>query len=136
MNIMDTAKIIRFWKDSAEKDLKVAQDLLRLKHYPQCLFFGHLCLEKMLKAIIVKRSKTHALPIHDLVRLAKMADLALSEGIEQDFNTISKFNVAARYQEEKYKMYKLASAAYAQKYLKLIEKYYLWLKQEFQKTSK
>lgn len=133
---MDIQKISQFWKDSAEKDLKVAIDLLRLKHYPQCLFFGHLCLEKMLKAIIVKRVKTHALPIHDLVRLAKAANLDFSESEEQDFNTISKFNVAARYQEEKYKMYKLATASYARKYFKLIEKYYLWLKREFQRTSK
>lgn len=132
---MDIQKISQFWKDSSEKDLKVARDLLRLKHYPQCLFFGHLCLEKMLKAIIVKRTGTHALPIHDLIRLAKAADLKLSERAERDFNTVSKFNVAARYQEEKYKMYKLATAEYARKYFKFIERYYLWLKQEFQKMS-
>jgi HEPN domain-containing protein len=36
---MDIQKIIKYWGESAEKDLEVAKGLFRLKHYAYCLFF-------------------------------------------------------------------------------------------------
>ena len=42
---MDAQKIIKYWKESAERDFNVAKALLKLKHYDSCLFFSHLAIE-------------------------------------------------------------------------------------------
>ncbi len=62
---------VQFWKTSAEKDWVVAENLFSKGNYPQALFFGHLVLEKLLKAHWVKDSLENYPPrIHNLVRLA------------------------------------------------------------------
>jgi HEPN domain-containing protein len=47
---MTKSDYIEFWKISAEKDWVVAENLFSKSNYPQALFFGHLVLEKILKA--------------------------------------------------------------------------------------
>ncbi len=42
--------LISYWKKSAESDLVVAEHLFEKRDYHYCLFFGHLVLEKALKA--------------------------------------------------------------------------------------
>lgn len=46
----------QYWADGSKKDIEVADNLFDSGYYPQCLFFCHLSLEKLLKAIIVKRT--------------------------------------------------------------------------------
>jgi HEPN domain-containing protein len=67
-------KIIKYWKKSAEKDFETAKTLFKLKHYPYCLFFSHLALEKLLKGLVVRKTKKHAPYTHDLVYLAELAN--------------------------------------------------------------
>ena len=52
-------KNTRYWLDSSKKDFQVAQSLFKSKHYPQCLFFCHLSVEKFLKGIVTKRIKNY-----------------------------------------------------------------------------
>lgn len=127
-------KNILYWTDSAEKDFQVAQGLFRLKHYPQCLFFCHLSLEKLLKAIVIKKIKDYPPYTHDLRKLAEIANLDLSSKQKENLEIVSTFNIAGRYADEKIKFYKKYNKKeYAQKYLKITNDLLLWLKKEFQK---
>ena len=76
---MDIKKHILYWKSSSRQDLDAAESLLEKKHLRHCLFFAHLALEKAFKAHVTKT--THLVPprIHNLIRLAEMADLALDD---------------------------------------------------------
>ena len=51
------------------------QHLFQSKDYHWALFIGHLVLERLLKAIIVKKTNEHAPHSHDLRRLAKLSGL-------------------------------------------------------------
>ena len=53
---------IEFWKISSEKDFPTVDLLFKKKHYPQALFFGHLVLEKALKAHWVKDNVSNIPP--------------------------------------------------------------------------
>jgi HEPN domain-containing protein len=75
---MKQNKNIKYWADSSKKDFEVAQNLFKLKYYPHCLFFCHLSLEKLLKALVVKKTENYAPLIHDLRRLADIAGLELN----------------------------------------------------------
>lgn len=53
-------KTIAYWAESSAYDLETGATLLRSKKYPYALFFGHLAIEKILKALVVKHTGTHA----------------------------------------------------------------------------
>ena len=127
-------KNIQYWTNSAEKDFKVARSLFRLRYYPQCLFFCHLSLEKLLKAVVIKKIKDYPPYTHDLRKLAEVADLDLSSKQKENLDIIFTFNIAGRYTDEKIEFYKRYNKKeYAQKYLKITNDLLQWLKKRFQK---
>jgi len=121
--------MIDFWRNSAEVDLKVAEDNLKLGHYNWALFFFQLVLEKILKSLVVKRKNRNPLPTHDLVKLASEAEINLSKEQKQDFKEITSYNIEARYDDIKLSFYKKATKKYAEKWEKKCKEYYLWLKE-------
>ncbi len=60
---MDKKSGVRYWLESSEDDWKVANHLFEKEDYSYSLFFGHLTIEKILKAIYVdKIGKLHLIP--------------------------------------------------------------------------
>ena len=90
-----------YWIDAAEEALTVAEHLFEKGDYSYALFFGHLAIEKILKAIYVDKKKEHAPPIHNLQRLARGAGLSVSEEKNQQLLSITSFNIEARYPDIK-----------------------------------
>lgn len=127
--MLQLEKNIKQWISGADKDLEVAESLLKSKHYPQCLFFCHLSIEKLLKALIVKETKNHPPFIHDLRRLAEIAEIKLDIKQKLILDKISTFNIAGRYADKKFEFYKkYNNKEYAQKYFLITKKLFLWLK--------
>jgi len=118
-------RVISYWLTSAEHNYGTAKFLLKGKRYPECLFFCHLMIEKVLKALVVQEIKTHAPYTHKLVDLAKLAKVNLSPEKINDLTMITGFNIAARYNEVKFDFYKKCTKSYAGKYFTVSEKLYL-----------
>ena len=59
---MGTENIMKEWIKSANEDFEAVEILFTGKKYAQSLFFGHLTLEKLLKALYAKTypSQPHA----------------------------------------------------------------------------
>lgn len=125
---MTSNEAVGFWRESAENDLKVAEDNLGLGHYHWALFFFQLVLEKILKGLIVQKKKAGPIPTHDLVRLANEAEIKLTEDQKSDFKEITTFNIEARYDDIKLSFYKKATKNYAKKWAQKARGYYQWLK--------
>lgn len=104
---------------SAIEDLKIAQDLFKLKHYSYALFFCHLTIEKVLKALFIKHKDQYPLVSHDLVKIARRAGLDLTQEKIDQLAEITTFNVEARYDTDKTKLYKKATKNFTQKYITL-----------------
>nr|NQU90575.1 HEPN domain-containing protein [Bacteroidota bacterium] len=49
---------INYWKNTAENDIVTAGILIENNRFVEGLFFCHLCIEKILKALVVKEVKT------------------------------------------------------------------------------
>ncbi len=90
---MSYQEVVTYWKESAGKDFGVAEGLIKLGHYAYALFFCHLALEKMLKAVYVARHEKHAPLTHNLVSLAQDAELTMTPLTMKDFAVINEFNV-------------------------------------------
>lgn len=126
---MTEKDLVKFWQNSAESDLKVAEDNLKLGHYHWALFFFQLVLEKILKSIVVKEKGENPSPTHDLVKLSSEAGIKLTKEQKQDFKEITSFNIEARYDDIKLSFYRKATKEYAKKWAQKCKEYHLWLKE-------
>jgi|SRR3989338_5694589 len=115
---------IEYWKKTAEHDYKTILVLFKSKQYSNTLFFGHIVLEKILKGLFVKQMGEQPPFTHDLVRLAKIAELGLSDKDILFLNEVNQFNIRARYPEKKLAFYKKCTPAYTKKNLEKIEVLY------------
>ena len=68
---MNKQEKIQYWIKSAEKDWMVAGHLFEKEDYPYALFFGHLTIEKLLKAIFVSKVDEPPPFTHRLTYLAE-----------------------------------------------------------------
>ncbi len=93
----DSARIVSYWITESSEALDVATHLVEKEDFSYALFFGHLAVEKLLKAIFVSRHKTHPPPIHNLVRLANLCEVRLDEKRRSQLVIITSFNLEARY---------------------------------------
>jgi HEPN domain-containing protein len=125
---MDLQKIKNFWLEEAMESLQVARHLFEKTDYSYALFFGHLAIEKILKALCVIKKGEQAPYIHNLFRLAEMADLPLSEDRKNQLLKITAFNLESRYPDEKRSFRKKCTVEFTQKELNEIEEVFNWLK--------
>jgi len=130
LTLEEIAKLLNYWTRNAEEDLKTAQSLFENKRYHHCLFFCHLFLEKLLKATVTKNTQQHALPIHNLLKLAYDAKINLTKELKEDLSVINEFNLRARYNDYKFQFYKKATKEYTTKWFQKCKEIYLWLKKE------
>ncbi len=114
---------------SSADDLDTAEKLFQSKKFHHCLFFVHLALEKILKALVVSKKNDVAPPIHDLVRIAQKAEIPLNDEIISNLTEISTFNIAARYDDYKFQFYKKATEEYSKKWLSIGKQVYQQLHQ-------
>lgn len=92
-------KIFSHWIESSDKDFDTINHLFKSKDYHWSLFIGHLVIEKLLKAYFVNKKNSYPPFIHDLRRLAEAADLTLTEEQKTFFDTVTRFNIGARYDD-------------------------------------
>ena len=127
---MEKEKVITYWRDSAQRDVKAARDLIRSKHYHWALFVYHLAIEKLLKGLLVKSDKE--IPaIHKLVRLAELSGLKITGEDRDNLLVITDFNLEARYDDYKENFYHKATKEFTQKWSDICERMYLWIDKQF-----
>ena len=97
--MIDVARQVAFWREGAKEDLTVARELIGGGHPRQGLFFAHLALEKLLKACVVHHTSDLAPRLHNLVRLAELSGLRLSETQVKTLAEMNVFNLEGRYPE-------------------------------------
>ena len=84
-------KTVEYWIDGAEYDMETAESLFQTRRYPYALFFGHLAIEKILKAIFVKETKKHAPYTHSLPLLASKLTIEIPERLHKKLAQFMEF---------------------------------------------
>ncbi len=128
---VDIQQQITYWKSEAQRSFEIAELLFQKNKRPEALFFGHLALEKLLKAVVVQHTKNLAPLIHDLNRLAKAADLHLTSKQQQELQMITSFNIAGRYDNDKIAFHKQCTVPFTKRQIWIIKDYFIWLEQNF-----
>lgn len=121
-------KTIDYWLEEAEEALKVADHLFEKKDFSYSLFFGHLAVEKIIKAIYVLKRNEHAPQIHNLLRLAEQAGITMPAGQKETLIIITAFNLESRYPDEKRSFRIKCTQQYTEAELAKIKEIIKWLK--------
>jgi HEPN domain-containing protein len=111
-----------------KNSLRTNGNLYKSKDYHWSLFIGHLVIERLLKAVIVKVTNIHAPFTHDLRRLAKLSEIELNDEHKRQLDTITTFNLNARYDDYKQDFYKKCSSTYANIWILNIKELRSWIK--------
>ena len=101
--------------------------------YSWSLFVGHLVIEKLLKAYYVQHVDVTTPFIHDLVRLSESANFKLTEGQKDILDTISTFNLRARYDDYKMAFHKKCNQTFTGKWIHEIKELRKWIKSKLPK---
>lgn len=125
---MDTEKLVDFWLDGSEKDFKTMQDLYHTKNNHWALFMGHLVIEKLSKALFVKKMKDYPPLIHDLRRILEKTGLELEPEKKLTLDAITRFNIKARYDDYKQSFYELCTDSFTIEWINKIKDIRSWIK--------
>lgn len=127
---MNNIDLMNYWLDSSDEDYNVMQVLYNNKKNTWCLFLGHLVIEKLLKALYAKNNKSapYAPKSHDLLYLIEKIGLDITDEQEDLLNTITKFNMSARYDDYKKEFYLKCTDDYTREQIENIEEARKWLK--------
>lgn len=132
INIRD---LVKYWLETAKYDYETMISLFKSKRYSDSLFYGHLILEKILKALVVQETKNHAKPIHNLVVLVKDAKIDFSKSDMEFLTEVNKFNIRARYPDYKLSFYKICDLNYTKSRLEKIKLIYKKLCKEIKQQN-
>lgn len=125
---MKKEELVQYWIDSSDNDYKAMGHLFEKGDYSWSLFIGHLVIEKALKGLYVQEVDITPPFIHDLTRLSDKAGLQLSEDQKDILDTISTFNLQARYDDYSMSFHRKCTKTFTEQWIKQIEEFREWLK--------
>ena len=89
---------IAYWIETSEDDLETMQALFNSGRYTHSLFFGHLYLEKICKALWVRFNEGNTPPfIHNLVKILPKIDLGLTDNDFTFLDKLEEYQLKGRY---------------------------------------
>ena len=130
---MNREDILQYWIKCSDNDFMAMVHLCEKGDYSWSLFIGHLVIEKLLKALYVQQVDITPPFIHDLVRLAEKAGLSLKEEQKDILDTISTFNLQARYDDYKMSFYRKCSREFTERWINEIKDFREWIKSKLPK---
>lgn len=124
----NTERVVDYWLTEATEAFKVAHHLVEKADYSYALFFGHLAVEKTLKALYAYHLHQHAPLTHNLLRLARLANLNPNSVQKEALLTITAFNVEARYPDLKRSFRAQCNSEFTTRQMEMITEVLQWLK--------
>ena len=126
----DKKKLIRYWIESSDNDFKTMIDLFETQNYNWSLFLGHLVIEKLLKAHYIFIKSEFPPLTHDLRRILEKAGVVVESDKKNILDSISRFNINARYDDYKQSFQKLCTLKFTKEWIEKIKETRIWIKQQ------
>lgn len=128
---------IDYWIDTAKRDWRTVQNMYKTKDFVPALFFTHLHLEKICKALWVKNNVNNTPPkIHNLIKLLNEAGIKYSEEQMNFMLVMNNFQLEGRYPDYKQKLYKTYKKSNTAEILQQAKKHSKWLQEQLLKALK
>mgnify|MGYP001306790684 CR=1 FL=1 len=92
--MLNTAKQIKYWCTMAENDIETASILVTSGKFIEGIFFCHLSIEKIIKALVVKQTDNIPPKSHDLFYLTNIAKIEITEEQSEFMQILMKYQLA------------------------------------------
>lgn len=126
----------REWlEDFAAGDLSAAEDLLASGHASHCVVLCQQAVEKAIKALIAETTGEMPPKIHDLVELARIANLSLPKEQEVTLAELSYLYIDSRYPVLLGAGDPPDGDAVASDYLKYARGFYDWIREKIESAD-
>lgn len=124
---------ILYWAKQVEEDFDCANVLYQAKHFAQSLFWAHLALEKLSKALWIKTNEGISPPfVHNLLRLIIQTNEQFSEEQLQFINEMNAFQIKGRYPDYVESLEETVTKDICEEYLIKTKKMILCLQEKLQ----
>ena len=124
---------INFWIDQAEDDWTAVDTLFKGRNYLQSLFFGHLVIEKLCKALWTKSNQENVPPrTHNLIHLLTSTPIMLTDEISEFMLSLNRFQLEGRYPDYITKLHNICNEQFTIPMLETTNKLRLWLLERLQ----
>lgn len=124
---------IDFWLTQAEDDWAAVDILFKGRKYLHALFFAHLVIEKICKALWIKHNEGNVPPrTHNLILLLSSTPIELSDEKSEFMLNLNRFQLEGRYPDYLTKMHNICNEAFTSKMIDKTNKLKLWLLEKAQ----
>jgi len=124
---------IDFWLDQADDDWTAVNTLYKGRNYLQALFFAHLVIEKICKALWIKYNEENVPPrTHNLIHLLSRTPVELNEDKSEFILRLNRFQLEGRYPDYLTKMHSICDESFTDKMIDETNNLRLWLLEKVQ----
>ena len=127
---IDAEKTYNHWIATSDKDFNTMIHLYDSKDFHWSLFMGHIVIERLLKACVVRKTRKHAPYTHDLAKLANLSGLQFPEEYLDWLDTITTFNINARYDSYKDAFYRKCTYDFTTEWIEKTKILRSWIKEK------
>ncbi|MGYP001589438690 len=120
---MDKKTIAKNWLNGADEAWNLMLGISKTKDGHFALFFLHLSLEKTLKGLFLMKLNESPPFTHDLLQLTSGVKFETTEVEKKQLTEISTFNIAARYDDYKYRLREKATSEFVKEWMKTGENF-------------
>ena len=119
---------IEYWISQAEDDWEAVETLILGKKYLQALFFTHLVIEKICKALWIKHNDSNIPPrTHNLIFILSQTSVELKEEQSEFLLNLNRFQLEGRYPEYISDIKKICDETLTLQIIKQTEQLKSWL---------
>jgi HEPN domain-containing protein len=119
---------IAYWTEQALDDWEAVDTLFRGEKYLQSLFFTHLVIEKLCKALWIKHNETNIPPkTHNLIYILSQTTIVLPEDKSELMLSLNRFQLEGRYPEYITKMRTICNMEFSKEKIEQANHLRLWL---------
>jgi HEPN domain-containing protein len=109
---------IAYWVSQVDADFDCALVLEKAQHFSQALFWAHLTVEKLIKALWVKNNIENTPPFtHNLLRLVVLTGERFTEVELEYFSEMNVFQIKGRYPDYAENIEEIVTAEVCDEYL-------------------
>lgn len=119
---------IDFWLLQSEDDWSAVDTLFSGQNYVQSLFFAHLVIEKLCKAIWIKHNDSNVPPkTHNLIYLLSATPVEISSTVNEFLLNLNRFQLEGRYPDYRTKMNEICDEKFTKDMLNVTNELREWL---------
>ena len=128
---MTKVEHITYWTKQVDEDFDCANVLYQANHFAQSLFWAHLALEKLSKALWIKKNEGNTPPfVHNLLRFITQTKEYFSEEQLQFLNEMNAFQIKGRYPDYTERLEKTVTKEICEEYLTETKKMIICLQEK------